>query len=63
MDLYAAMEATSVYTEVAIFPMLSGELSTEQTSLLDAQDRCSIVLELEPTFQARRGLHWDCCRD
>jgi VacB/RNase II family 3'-5' exoribonuclease len=45
-DLHAAEEATSVYTGVAIFPMLPGELSTDRTSLLDAQDRCSIVIEL-----------------
>jgi VacB/RNase II family 3'-5' exoribonuclease len=45
-DLHAASEATSVYTGVAIFPMLPGELSTDRTSLLDAQDRCSIVIEL-----------------
>ena len=45
-DLHAAAEATSVYTGVAIFPMLPGELSTDRTSLLDAQDRCSIVIEL-----------------
>ena len=45
-DLHAAAEATSVYTGVAIFPMLPGELSTDRTSLLDSQDRCSIVIEL-----------------
>jgi exoribonuclease-2 len=46
IDLHAAAEATSVYTGVAIFPMLPGELSTDRTSLLDAQDRCAIVIEL-----------------
>ena len=45
-DRHAAAEATSVYTGVATFPMLPGELSTDRTSLLDAQDRCSIVIEL-----------------
>jgi exoribonuclease-2 len=45
-DMHAAAEATSVYTGVAIFPMLPGELSTDRTSLLDAQDRCCIVIEL-----------------
>ena len=46
IDIHAAAEATSVYTGVVIFPMLPGELSTNRTSLLDAQDRCSIVIEL-----------------
>ena len=45
-DLHAAAEATSVYAGVATFPMLPGELSTDRTSLLDAQDRLSIVIEL-----------------
>jgi exoribonuclease-2 len=45
-DLHAAAEATSVYTGVATFPMLPSELSTDRTSLLDAQDRYSIVIEL-----------------
>ena len=38
-DRQAAAETTSVYTGVATFPMLPGELSTDLTSLLDAQDR------------------------
>ncbi len=45
-DAQAAFETTSVYTGVATFPMLPEELSTNLTSLLDAQDRCSIVMEL-----------------
>ncbi len=45
-DHYAAGESTSVYTGVATFPMLPGELSTDRTSLLDEQDRFSIVIEL-----------------
>lgn len=45
-DVQAAFETTSVYTGVATFPMLPEELSTNLTSLLDAQDRCSIVMEL-----------------
>ncbi len=43
---HAAVESTSVYTGVATFPMLPPELSTDLTSLLDAQDRLSIVIEL-----------------
>src|ERR1019366_8283609 len=48
-DLHAAAEATSVYTGVAIFPMLPGELSTDLTSLLDAQDRLSLIIEMRVT--------------
>jgi exoribonuclease-2 len=45
-DQHAAVESTSVYTGVATFPMLPAELSTDLTSLLDAQDRLCIVIEL-----------------
>ena len=45
-DRQAAVESTSVYTGVTIFPMLPGELSTDRTSLLDAQDRRSLVIEM-----------------
>src|ERR1041384_1738189 len=47
LDRHAAAEATSVYTGVATFPMLPAELSTGLTSLLDAQDRLSMVIELQ----------------
>jgi len=46
MDQYASAEATSVYTGVATFPMLPPELSTQLTSLLDNQERLSMVIEL-----------------
>jgi exoribonuclease-2 len=45
-DRQAAFETTSVYTGVAVFPMLPPELSTNLTSLLDAQDRLAIIMEL-----------------
>jgi len=45
-DHRAAAESTSVYTGVTSFPMLPGELSTNLTSLLEEQDRLSIVIEL-----------------
>jgi len=45
-DQHAAVESTSVYTGVATFPMLPPELSTDRTSLLNAQDRLSIIIEL-----------------
>ncbi len=45
-DQHASTETTSVYTGVATFPMLPDTLSTDLTSLRDAQDRLSIVIEL-----------------
>jgi exoribonuclease-2 len=45
-DGQAAAETTSVYAGVTTFPMLPGELSTDLTSLLDAQDRLSLVIEM-----------------
>jgi len=45
-DGHAALESTSVYTGVTTFPMLPEELSTDVTSLVDAQDRLSVVIEL-----------------
>ena len=46
IDRHAALESTSVYTGVATFPMLPAELSTDQTSLLDAQERLALIIEL-----------------
>ena len=46
LDIHAASETTSVYTGVATFPMLPNEVSTDLTSLVAAQDRLSIVIEL-----------------
>jgi exoribonuclease-2 len=46
-DRQAGLEATSVYTGVATFPMLPPELSTDLTSLLDAQERLSLVVEMQ----------------
>ena len=45
-DRQAGIETTSVYTGVATFPMLPDELSTDRTSLVNAQERLSIVIEL-----------------
>ncbi len=45
-DQHAATETTSVYTGVATYPMLPEALSTDLTSLRDAQERLSIIIEL-----------------
>jgi exoribonuclease II len=45
IDSYASKETTSVYTGIRIFPMLPEELSTGTTSLLENQDRLSVVTE------------------
>ena len=45
IDGYASKETTSVYTGIRIFPMLPEELSTGSTSLLENQDRLSVVTE------------------
>jgi exoribonuclease-2 len=45
-DRQAGRQATSVYTGPATFPMLPGELSTDKTSLVEDQDRLSIVIDM-----------------
>lgn len=45
IDKHAACETTTVYTGVRNFPMLPEELSTGITSLLENQDRLSVVYE------------------
>jgi VacB/RNase II family 3'-5' exoribonuclease len=45
IDRHAAKETTTVYAEVATFPMLPEELSTGATSLGEEQDRLGIVVE------------------
>jgi exoribonuclease-2 len=45
IDQHAAIETTTVYTGIRIFPMLPEELSTGKTSLLENQDRLSVVTE------------------
>ena len=45
IDQHAARETTTVYAGVRNFPMLPEELSTGKTSLLENQDRLSVVVE------------------
>jgi exoribonuclease-2 len=45
-DAHAEKNATSLYTGVAIFPMLPDELSAGLTSLLPDQDRLAIAIEV-----------------
>jgi VacB/RNase II family 3'-5' exoribonuclease len=46
IDIHAAKESTTVYTGVAVFPMLPVELSTGLTSLVEGEDRLSMVIEM-----------------
>lgn len=45
IDQHAARETTTVYAGIRNFPMLPEELSTGKTSLLESQDRLSVVVE------------------
>src|SRR5271166_383603 len=45
IDCHAAVETVTVYTGIRNFPMLPEELSTGQTSLLENQERLSVVVE------------------
>ena len=47
LDRYAAVNSTSVYTGIAVYPMLPREVSENRTSLLEGADRLVVVVELE----------------
>jgi len=47
IDLHAARETTTVYAGVRNFPMLPEQLSTGASSLLEDQDRLSVVIEFD----------------
>jgi VacB/RNase II family 3'-5' exoribonuclease len=46
IDGHAALQTTTVYTGVTIFPMLPLDLSADLTSLLEGEDRLAMVVEL-----------------
>jgi exoribonuclease-2 len=45
IDAHAAKETTTVYTGIRNFPMLPEQLSTDTSSLLETEDKLSIVIE------------------
>jgi exoribonuclease-2 len=49
LDAHAAANATSVYTGIAVYPMLPREISENRTSLLDGAERIAVVVEMELT--------------
>src|SRR5436305_3509131 len=47
LDRHAAANGTSVYTGIAVYPMLPEEISAGRTSLLESEDRLVVVIEID----------------
>ncbi|MGC1372302.1 MAG: RNB domain-containing ribonuclease [Candidatus Sulfotelmatobacter sp.] len=53
IDQHASRETTTVYAGVRNFPMLPEPLSTDQTSLLENQDRFAVIVEFTVDAEGR----------
>jgi exoribonuclease-2 len=55
MDAHARLNTTSVYTAARTFPMLPERLCTDLTSLVEGEDRLTVVAAFEVDGEGRIG--------